>query len=102
MESKKNTSAGNTHDVYEKIDGNSRKLLIMSKDFEYMKAGIDDIKDSLNMLRSEVRSSYATKQDLKSISERIGKFESLYEWVLRIIIGAIVSGILLLLGFNRV
>jgi hypothetical protein len=70
----------------------------MSKDLEYMKAGIDDIKESVKRLSKEVRGSYATKEDVREIESKIEKYDSLIEWVLRIIVGALIVGILSLLG----
>lgn len=83
------------------IDQNSTSIELLKKDITYMKTGIDDIKSSMSELRHEITDGFATKQELKSLNERVGKMENLKDWAIKIVVGSIIVGLLTIMGIQR-
>jgi len=85
--------------LHKELEWFDKKHAIMSKDIEYLKKDIGDIKTLMTNFISRADSTYATKDEHKDNRERIEKINKIFLWLVMlvwsIIIGALFKLIVL-------
>jgi|TARA_Y100000310_G_scaffold110581_1_gene108965 hypothetical protein len=76
------------------------KLAVMARDISYIKAGVDKLEENQEAQLNLIKSEYAKKVDVENLEIRVKSFEDLRGWSGRIILGALLMGVLALLGLN--
>ena len=87
-------------DIKEKVEANSTAIEVFKQGFDYMKEGIDDIKSSLKDIKNEMRTSYATKDELKTVKEDVEGLLNLKEWAMKIVVSSIIVALLAIAGLR--
>lgn len=63
--------------------------------------GIDDLKQSVNGLKTSIDNGYVTKQQFENVKNDVDDLKSLKGWAMKIVIGAVIVGVLALLGLPK-
>lgn len=90
----------NAKDIEKQTDSNTNSISLIQKDLSYMADGIKDIKESVRSLTESMNNGFATKTEVRVIDKRITELEDLKGWAVKIILGAIIAGLLALLGLG--
>lgn len=97
--SKKNEIPEYTSSTQDRENATSIKLL--EQGFEYMKAALDDIKNSITTLTHKLENGFVTKEEFSSLDKRVSGLEDLKAWALKIIVGSVIMGLLALLWSQK-
>jgi len=69
------------------------KIINVKKDVQHAQKSVDDLEQT-------VKKEYTPLIKTKEIDKRVGKFENFWDWAIKIILGAIILGIITLLGLG--
>lgn len=73
--------------------------LIKSK-MKNLKDDVRDLKDEFDDLEKTVKNEYTPLSTTRIIDSRVAKFESLWDWALKLVFGAIIISLLALIGLK--
>jgi hypothetical protein len=63
---------------------------------------IDRIDSQFTYLREEMKATYVTKDEFVPLTKRVRAIENNLSWAIKIVVGAVISGLLLLLGIKKI
>lgn len=64
-------------------------------------AGIDDIKASMVGLKDSIENGFVTKQEFTNLKEAVADLQNYKSWAIKIVLGAVIVGVLALLGLPK-
>lgn len=64
-------------------------------------AGIDDLKASMTGLKESIDNGFVTKQEFSNLKEAVTDLQNYKSWAIKIVLGAVIAGVLALLGLPK-
>lgn len=94
-----------TKEIEKKVDLHDTAIQLTNQKLELsMKTvtqGIEDLKNGLSDLKTSIDSGYVTKQQFENIRSDVEDLKSLKGWAIKIVVGAVIVGVLALLGLPK-
>lgn len=69
---------------------------IVARDIGYMRQEMEKLITKIDALNAQ----FVTKSEYEDIEQRLNKLESLKDWIVRLVLGAVIMGLLALLGLK--
>ena len=70
---------------------------VIARDIGYMRQEVEKLVIKID----ELSDQFVTKPELKNLSKRVDEIESNNTWIVRLLIGSIVSAVLAYIGLNK-
>lgn len=67
---------------------------------ELIESKIQNIRDDVDDLEDTIKKEYTPLTYTKNVDKRLNKFEAIWDWALKIVLGTIIMGLLVLLGMG--
>ena len=64
-------------------------------------SGIDDLKASMVGLKESIDNGFVTKQEFLNLKEAVSDLQNYKSWAIKIVLGAVIAGVLALLGLPK-
>lgn len=68
--------------------------------YELIQEKLNNVKEDVADLETTIKSEYTPLSYTKNLDKRVTKFEGLWDWALKIILGALILGTLAILGLG--
>lgn len=72
----------------------------MDKSIAIIETKVESIENTLDRIEKKIDNETVRKESFKALNARVGKLESMRDWAVRIVIGAIILGLLGLVGLR--
>lgn len=80
-------------EVSDKVENHDTSIKLIEQSLTYMTTGIAEIKES-------IKNGLATKKDLDTLDMRVKNIESIKDWAIKIVLGAIIVSLLAVIGLK--
>jgi len=74
---------------------------LIEERFKNVHKRVDEVHSEVNELESLVKSDYTLVATTNGIDKRVSKFESFWDWAIKIILSALIIGTLAILGLGN-
>lgn len=89
------------------LNDHSQSIGLITREFQYMREGIEGIKKSIDSLKKEIVDGFVTKdqhklleKELSALKDDVKSMQDDRTWVVKIVVGAIILSLLALLGLR--
>jgi len=98
---KKNTPTGYTPITQEGRDTLYVSVELVKQDIGYLKLGVDEIREELRQMRTDFKDGYVSRDEYTALSREVRDLKNLKDWAIKIVLGAVLVGLLALLGLRQ-
>jgi hypothetical protein len=88
-----------------KSDDLEQQVALIQQDFDYMKSGIDEIKESIKDFRHDMSNTFVTKDQFEPFRKDVEDLKQIPVWIGRTVFGAaltaIIAGFFAIVGIKK-